>query len=186
MLVVGIDYSLSCPSVYVGTGSERFLDGTSHFLTANKKHVGKFLNIEGTMHQEWNDPSQRYDQIARWSMSCFGGIPDAVFLEDYAMGAKGKTFNIGEHTGILKHHLWKSKIKLFTVPPTVVKKFWYGKGNANKNLMYQKFLEEQKLDLCQEFSWKSAEIGSPIGDTVDAFALYRYGLKFLIDSSNQP
>jgi hypothetical protein len=182
MLIVGIDYSMSCPAVYVGNGSEKFLDGTSHFLTGMKKYEGRFLEcIHGDPHRDWTDPMERYNNIALWTLSCFGGLPDLVVLEDYSMGSKGTVFNIGENTGILKYHLWKSKIPLEKVPPTVLKKFWTGKGNSDKVKMYEKFKEEQALDLCQPFSWRSINIGSPIGDIVDAFALYRYGLKILVD-----
>jgi hypothetical protein len=174
---------MSAPSVYVGSGSERFLDGTSHFLTNAKRHEGEFGNITGTAHKDWIEPLDRYNNIALWAMSCFGGVPDLVVLEDYAMGASGKVFNIAENTAILKYHLWKSKIRLVTVAPTQLKKWYQGKGNANKTAMYRKFTEFEGVDLCKLFSWKSAEIGSPIGDIVDAFALYRYGVENCIDKS---
>ena len=56
-------------------------------------------------------------------------------IEDYSFGSKGRVFNLAENCGLLKYMLFKKGYRFFTVPPTVVKKFATGKGNANKEAM---------------------------------------------------
>ena len=90
-----------------------------------------------------------------------------IGLEDYAMGAKGRVFAIGENTGILKYKL--RGYSLSTYPPTVVKKFATDKGNANKELMYETFTEETGVDLKDFFPSKSEKIGNPISDIIDSY-----------------
>ena len=50
--------------------------------------------------------------------------------------------SIAENTGLLKHKLYKIKVPTKPVPPTVIKKYATGKGNANKELMYEAFCAE--------------------------------------------
>ena len=60
-----------------------------------------------------------------------------VALEDYAFAAKGRVFHIAENTGILKYKLFQQGIPLETISPSAVKKNATGKGNADKEMMYQ-------------------------------------------------
>ena len=66
------------------------------------------MYCEGSEHKEWETPQfgrgeDRYDKISNWALSLVHDC-DLVFLEDYALGAKGKVFNLGENGGLLK---WK-------------------------------------------------------------------------------
>ena len=84
-------------------------------------------------------------------------------------------FNIAENTGILKHYLKKNKFNFETIPPTVIKKHATGKGNANKELMYETFLSESHVDLQSQLSPKSTKISNPVSDIVDSFYICKTG-----------
>lgn len=60
-------------------------------------------------------------------------LPDLVVYEDYSMGSKGKTFHIGELGGVLKLAIYERKIPILLVPPSSLKLFATGKGNADKD-----------------------------------------------------
>jgi len=93
------------------------------------------------------------------------------FLND--RNSKGKVFNLAENCGILKYMLYKAEYKFFTVPPTVVKKYATGKGNATKEKMYEAFLNETFIDLHNIIS-PTTKLGSPTTDIVDAWYIARY------------
>ena len=96
-----------------------------------------------------------------------------VLIEDYSFGSKGKVFNLAENCGILKYMLYKQGYKFFTVPPTVVKKYATGKGNATKEKMYDAFVAETGVDLHKIIS-PTTKLGSPTTDVVDAWYIARY------------
>lgn len=58
--------------------------------------------------------------------------PELVLIEGYAYGAKGSVIQLAEFGGVLRHGLASVSSRLVEVPPTVVKKFATGKGNAKK------------------------------------------------------
>jgi len=69
--------------------------------------------------------------------------------------------------------LYKNGYKFFTVPPTVVKKYATGKGNATKEKMYDAFVAETGVDLHNIIS-PTTKLGSPTTDVVDAWYIARY------------
>ena len=73
--------------------------------------------------------------------------------------------------------MWKQKIKFSTYPPTVVKKFATGKGNANKELMYESFVDEllTPTDLKELLTPKAPKVINPISDLVDAYFIAKCG-----------
>ena len=93
-------------------------------------------------------------------------------MEGYSMGAKGRLFDIGEATGILKLFLTKENLYPQIVAPTAVKKLSVGKGNANKWQMYDRFIEINN-SLSNE-SWidelkTEKHLQAPLSDLVDSF-----------------
>jgi Holliday junction resolvasome RuvABC endonuclease subunit len=178
MIVVGIDYSLTCPCVCVST-DKTFANSSVHFLTDRKAVVGKFRNINGTQHNEYLSEQERYENIANWVLSILNGLTNLtceeihIMIEDYSFGSKGKVFHIAENCGLLKYLLYKNDYKFSTVPPTVVKKFATGKGNAKKENMLEKFVAETGLDLHNILS-PTTKLGSPTTDVVDAWYMARY------------
>src|SRR5574337_461353 len=55
-----------------------------------------------------------------------------ISYEDYSFGSKGKTFHIGELGGILKVLAYEKGVDVLLTPPTTLKQFIAGKGNASK------------------------------------------------------
>ena len=100
-----------------------------------------------------------------------------VYLEDYAFAATGRVFNIAENTGILKHYLKKNKFNFETIPPSVIKNISTGKGNANKELMYETFLAETNVDLQSLLTPNSTKIVNPVSDIVDSYYICKAGFQ---------
>ena len=189
MIHVGIDYSMSCPALCIHKGGAF----TFHYLAPAKKYEGDFKefdmefekpNIFGHIKPDFLTQEQRFDDISNWALSCIEkacgnekGLnePMKVVIEGYAMGAKGKVFHIAENAGLLKHKLWKHRIDFDSPAPTTVKKFATGKGNANKEAMYEAFYEDTGVDLEKVLDCKRDK--NPVNDIVDAYWMCKYGME---------
>ena len=104
-----------------------------------------------------------------------------MFLEGYAYATVGKSHvrSVAANTGLLKHKMWKNKVLFNTYPPTVIKKFATGKGNANKELMYEAFIAELLTppNLTEILTPKSKKIISPVSDIVDSYFIAKAGVE---------
>jgi len=181
MIIAGIDYSLNGPAICIFEGKEYFTFEKCqfYFLTDVKKNATIFLkNIHGKLFDDYEEECERYDTISDWVMNKIIGC-EQVALEDYAFNAQGRVFHIAENTGILKYKLWQNSIPLDVVQPSRVKKFATGKGNANKQEMFEAFVKETGTDLRIYFDSIEREIKSPISDVVDAFYICKYNYKEL-------
>ena len=72
-----------------------------------------------------------------------------VCLEGYAMGvsaSKSRSFDIGELGGIVKMVLFNNNIPYVIVPPTCLKKFISGKGNAPKDIIIKEVYKKYSFD----------------------------------------
>lgn len=59
--------------------------------------------------------------------------PELLLIEGYSFNSRGNSsVSLGELGGILRHELIGYADTMVEVPPTVIKKFSSGKGNANK------------------------------------------------------
>jgi len=67
-------------------------------------------------------------------------------------------------------------IPYITVPPTVLKKFATGKGNANKELMQEAFMLETGWDI-KALLGQTEKQWNPSSDIIDAYYLVRYGIE---------
>ena len=77
---------------------------------------------------------------------------------------------------VLKYLMWSEELEFEVVPPTVIKKFATGKGNANKEKMYEAFCTENpKMDLRSQLTPRSSNVISPGNDIVDAYFIAKYG-----------
>jgi Holliday junction resolvasome RuvABC endonuclease subunit len=150
-IVMGLDLSLTGTGVVAVDNNWRIVE--KRLITSSPK--------------EENTP--RLAKIALSIHLCVGKIlPDLVIIEGPAFGI-GKTtsmFQLGELAGIVKRDLFIANYPFIIVPPTVLKKFVTGKGNAKKDLMllaiHKKFGEDFEDD-----------------NLADAYALARYGFQFL-------
>ena len=136
-------------------------------------------NLHGENHSSWKTDEDRYDDIANWAMIILlrKYHVDKVILEGYSYGSTGKVFHIAENTAVLKYLMWDEELEFEIVPPTVIKKFATGKGNANKEKMYEAFCTENpKVDLRSQLTPRSSNVISPVNDIVDAYFIAKYGL----------
>lgn len=187
MLYAGVDYSLTSPAicVYNADKGNFCLSNTKlYFLASKKMHEGyNDGTIESALYpQKWTTDEGRYCAISHWAITVLmwelGNRTNdeiKVWIEGYSFGSSGKVFHIAENTAILKHKLYNADISIQTVPPTTVKKFATGKGNATKDRMYECFLEETGADLMSELSPKASNVNSPVSDLVDAYFIAKYG-----------
>ncbi len=176
--VVGVDYSLLSPSICISPSSLNFQDCQVHFYTKEKKYVGDFGNIHGYLQKSWQHNQQRFDNLATWAIDLIP-VGSKVFLEDYALHGKGRLFEIAEATGLFKFYMRQANIPFELIPPTTLKKFFFGKGNAKKDQMYESFLEKTNVDLRKLFNYNRAKIESPLSDVVDSTALVYFGVDHL-------
>jgi len=180
--IVGIDYSLNSPAICICKDEEFDFDKCSfYYLTSKKKHLGKIRhNIQGDEHKEYNDPIERFENLSTWAIhkiNTFSNIQNdiKVFIEGYSFGSKGQAvFQIAENAGILKYRLRNlSNFKYDTVVPSVVKKYATGKGNADKQLMYDTFTKEHKVDLKKDFDMQT--LNNPVTDIIDSYYIAKCG-----------
>ena len=174
--IVGIDYSLTSPAVCINNEGEYMF----YYLTSKKKYIGQMAkNIIGYEHQEYDTPIKRFSQISDWAINTFNRFSYVltnlkVYIEGYSFGSKGQAvFQIAENCGILKYRLQQLKIQYDTVVPSVVKKGATGKGNADKDMMYESFVKETKIDLKKIFD--TDKVGNPISDIVDSYYIQKIG-----------
>ena len=101
-------------------------------------------------------------------------------MEGYSYGSTGKVFHIAENTAVLKYLMWDEELEFEVVPPTVIKKFATGKGNANKEKMYEAFCDENKDSSLREWlTPRSSNVISPVNDIVDSYYILKYGLSLI-------
>ena len=120
------------------------------YLTNKKKWIGQQSeDIIGYEHKEWTDPIERFTYISDFVFDIiFTANNPKIFIEGYSFGSKGQgLFQIAENCGILKYRLLEKGYDYNTVVPSVVKKLATGKGNADKQKMYEAFTRTQGVDL---------------------------------------
>ncbi len=177
-MLIGIDYSITCPCLclFDERKSFKFDNCFFYYLTNTKKYADKIApNITGESFQEYVHDVDRFDTISEWATNLCIGAAD-VGMEGYAYGAKGRVFNLAENMGLLKYKLYKHAIPVTIVEPAKVKKCATGKGNADKQVMYDTFSKETNTDLKSVFGQKT--LSNPVTDVIDSY----YVLKALIES----
>ena len=134
-------------------------------------------NITGFEHKEYDTPIRRFSQISDWVYELIEDTihtEQLVFIEGYSFGSKGQAiFQIAENCGILKYRLQQMMINYDTVVPSVVKKGATGKGNADKDMMYESFSKETNTDLKKVFD--TVKVTNPISDIVDSYYIAKVG-----------
>lgn len=167
---------MTSPSVCTFSGNKFSYKSCKFFyLTDKKKLEGKTNNFNGTLIEEYQSPEERFNNISNWALSIvLQSSPIHVYIEDYSYGSTGRVFNIAENLGLLKHKLWTFKINFSTVPPTVIKKFATGKGNADKAKMEEAFISETKTDVKKLLGITPSQ-WNPSSDIIDSYFICKYG-----------
>lgn len=174
--IVGIDYSMTSPSLCVFTSTAfEYSKCKFYFLTDKKKLEIKNKVIEGTLFEEYTCQQERFDFISEWAIDIINKyMPDVIYMEDYSFASTGRVFNIAENAGLLKHKMWISNQKFYTIPPTVIKKFATGKGNANKEAMEKAFINETGVDMKKLLCLTPSQ-WNPSSDIIDSYYICKYG-----------
>jgi len=87
--------------------------------------------------------------------------PSLVVLEGYSYGSSQAAHQLGELGGVLRTFMYR-RWPYIVVPPSRLKKFVAGKGNAPKDVI--------RLEL-----WKRFEVEAKTADEVDAISLAYFG-----------
>ena len=191
--IAGIDYSLTSPAVCVWEAKQNdelfdfdtcdlyYLEHLQRWKSAGRPPAG-LLNLHAADYPEWESEEQRHDLLTDWTMSIIQGCE--VFIEGYAFATSGKSHvrSVAENTGLLKHKMYKANQSFTSIPPTVIKKYATGKGNANKELMYDAFSKEcvAPVDLQKTLRPKSNKLTNPTTDIVDSYWICKYGWRELL------
>ena len=150
-----------------------------HYLTTQKKYHFEIssndFTVEGHVMPLWQDDLDRWDKISGWAMEVMSDWNiDLCMLEDYSFASTGRTFQIGEHFGLLKYKMRRGIIPFETVPPTVLKKFATGKGNAKKELLNEQFIIDTGWDVKKELGQTDKQ-WNPSSDIIDSYYLAELG-----------
>lgn len=182
MVIVGIDYSLVSPAICIHRGADWSYNNCEFFfLTNTKKFLAPNKKIYGEQHLDWNTIEERFDNISTWALKHIKKYTNPlIFLEGYSYSSSGQVFQIGENCGLLKHKLWNNNYNFNIIPPTVIKKFATGKGNANKIDMSESFQIENPVFLEKQLLCTQGK--SPASDLIDSYFLCKYGFA----TSNKP
>ena len=190
MRIAGIDYSLTSPAICVWKSTDdgyfNFDDCDLYYLEKPRRRGSTppgILNLHADPYPEWETEEERHELLSKWAMEIVNGsqawLTTAVFIEGYAFATSGKSHvrSVAENTGLLKHKMHKIKQPFTSVPPTVIKKYATGKGNANKEIMYDAFCAEilTPPDLKSRLTPKSKKLRNPVTDIVDSYFICKYG-----------
>ena len=175
--IIGIDYSLNSPALCVTNEDFDVNNSLFYYLTHKKKHIGNFnKNIFGIEHKEYNDPIERFANISTWVLDIIKQYDvRKIYIEGYSFGSKGQAiFQIAENCGILKYRIsTQPELTYRTIVPSVVKKMATGKGNADKEKMYESFKEQHKIDLKKIFDME--KLNNPVTDIIDSYYIAKFG-----------
>jgi len=188
--LAGIDYSLTSPAICVWKETDdnrqfNFDMCDVYYLETSqrlKRAQHEVLNLHAGTYPEWETEEQRHDLLSDWAMSIVSGCQ--VFIEGYAFATSGKSHvrSVAENSGLLKHKMYKVKQTFTSIPPSVIKKYATGKGNANKEVMYEAFIAEPltPTDLKERLTPKAKKVINPISDIVDSYFIAKCGAEGML------
>jgi Holliday junction resolvasome RuvABC endonuclease subunit len=176
-IIAGIDYSMTSPSICIHDGNEWSIKNCTFYYIV---HKDKFLKItdqlKGFLYEEYNTQQERFDNLSNWALTQLNARRVAkVGLEGYSYGStSSRLFEIGENAGLLKYKMWNANIDFEVYAPTAIKKFACGKGNANKEKLWESFIAETELNLFHEIGQEVGKNWNPVSDMVDAYYMCKY------------
>lgn len=157
-------------SVLRASGSSCTVVGIDPSLTslglAGRRNGVPFANALSSKYKGFKRICDIHASVGRWLDYC---APSLVAFEGYALGFRGKSntiFDLGELGGTLKMLILSKGIDILLVPPTSLKLFTTGKGNADK--------DQVALAVGRE-----AEVSYGSSDQYDATGLMLMGEAFL-------
>lgn len=180
MITAGIDYSMTSPAICVHTGTDWSIKNcVFYYMVAKDKHLVITDQLKGSLYPLWETTEQRFDNLAKWSIDILNSSKvEFVVIEGYSYGSSSsRLFQIAENGGTLKQMIWKNKIPFEVTPPTVIKKLATGKGNSNKEKMWDSFIEETGLNIFHILGQEEKKNWNPVSDMVDAYYLAKFNFQ---------
>ena len=176
MILLGVDLSMTSPALCIHRGDEfKFTQCEFYFLTSSEKYLYVDRRLHGETFPEYATSSERFNNIGTWIVDiCKVHGVDKVYIEGYSYGSVGRVFQIAENGGVCKYLLWKNNIEYDTIPPTVIKKFATGKGNADKEKMQEAFIAETGFNVKEVLSMTDKQ-WNPSSDLIDSYYICKYG-----------
>jgi crossover junction endodeoxyribonuclease RuvC len=151
-LIAGIDQSLTGTAICIMSNAYEI----KHLVTFKLKDITGITRLHKL--------AKKLDSILKKHS------PLESFIEGYSFMSKGRSvFNLGELGGIYRMILARKYGGYYEIPPTSLKKFITGKGNAKKQIMLEK-------------TFRKYNVGSETlldDNQVDAYGLARMGTSFL-------
>lgn len=150
LILIGLDLSINSPGFCVGKGNQYYCSSIQY--SNNEKFPHRIMKYD-----------KMTDRVLK-RLKIKNPSKTIIMIEDYAQGAKGRTFEIAEMTGIFKWKLMKkykihpSNMHLCTIQH--LKMFALTKGNAKKDLILKQVYKLWNFD-------------TDINDEADAFILWR-------------
>ena len=146
MYLVGLDLSLN------STGISIYGDGVIKTYTINPSSK---LNQDGKL-------DFIVDELVHFTFPAYSKV--VFFIEGYSFTQKSASITIlAELAGTLKHLFRENGVSYYIIPPTTLKKYVTGKGNAKK--------EQMILGVYKAWNKEFAT-----NDEADAFALMQLGI----------
>lgn len=146
MLYLGIDQSLNHTGVAL-------VDSLGNAIACHAIIVKKLRGAERLAHVR----TELSNFFASYSNVVAGAI------EGPSLNSNHREFDLGEISGVLKADFFTKGIDLVVVPPTTLKKFVTGKGQASKEQMLYSVNQKYQLSLTDD-------------NIADAFGLARFSL----------
>jgi Holliday junction resolvasome RuvABC endonuclease subunit len=176
MILLGVDLSMTSPALCIHRGDKfKFTQCEFYFLTSSEKYLYVDRRLHGETFPEYATSSERFNNIGTWIVDiCKVHGVDKVYIEGYSYGSVGRVFHIAENGGVCKYMLWKNHIEYDTIPPTVIKKFATGKGNADKKKMQEAFIAETGFNVKEVLSMTDKQ-WNPSSDLIDSYYICKYG-----------
>lgn len=200
MLIFSLDYGINSPCLCVRKDNSFEF----YFFSNRKKHIGftystkdkngRVFNFYNLEYPKYNTREERYDSVANILIDIieteikkeFVGnnisVKDIeIFIEGYSFGSKGRAVSgLYECGAIIRNKIHTRGFVYTEINPMTLKKIYTGKGNSNKNTMYEYFKDYTGLDLFNIFDLKQGNIiPKPLEDVVDS-----HGLSLVKDLKN--
>ncbi len=175
MKIAGLDLSISGSGIVIEELDDQFniINVEYHAFTTKKKVP--WTNVLCCRKDDFNNQYARYkfitDNIVDWCKDC-----EYIAVEDIATHGSGMIVDLSEFEGHVKMKLYDNGKKIRLYSPTTNKKFFSGRGSADKIGMREAFeaWPEKKVDISDlPFVDKGTGIG-PTSDIIDATALCEF------------
>lgn len=183
MYFIGIDYSISSPSITIFDDSKKFSFENVSCYFFNKSKRKSYEGLVDNIHQlKYPEETgfKKYIALAAIiydTISFIDPKDSAIAIEGYSMNSVGKVFHIAENCAVLKYFLISNGYTLVNsdlCSPTTIKKFASGKGNSKKDKMYECFVEETGADILNLLDPSKQVQNSFVADIVDSFYICKY------------